>query len=233
MSLVSRPIGYVALLAVALTAAAPLLAEEPKKESRWEKSIQAFEKRDAAKPPPQGAILFAGSSSIVGWNLPKWFPDLTTINRGFGGSQIADSTEFAPRIILPCKPKIVVLYAGDNDIASGKSPQRVLEDFTAFVKVIRDALPETRIVFIAIKPSIARWRLVEKMRAANKLIADYIETAPNLAYCDVDAPTLGDDGKPRPELFKKDGLHLNDEGYKLWTSLLLPHLKSDAPAPKQ
>ena len=192
---------------------------------RWEPKMKAFEKGDAKNAPPKDAVLFVGSSSIVGWNLKRWFPDLAAINRGFGGSIIAESIHFADRIVLPHKPRIVVLYAGDNDVAGGMTPQQVFDDFQAFVKVVHDALPRTRIVFVAIKPSIARWRLVAKMRAANALIRAHTRTDERLAYVDVDAPMLGDDGKPRAEFFKKDGLHLNATGYALWTKLLRPHLK--------
>ena len=169
-------------------------AEEKRDFSRWEKAIAAFEEQDAKKPPPQNAIVFVGSSSVRLWKLQKSFPDLQTINRGFGGSQIVDSVHFAERIILKHEPRIVALYAGDNDIAAGKSPTQVAADFKQFVKTVRIMLPKTRIIFIAIKPSIKRWN-------------------------------LGDDGKLRPELFIKDGLHLNDTGYKLWAATIKPHLK--------
>lgn len=215
--------GLVALAAFARGRARA--AEEPKKARRWEKAIQALEDRDKKTPPPKGAILFAGSSSIVGWKLNQYFPDLQTINRGFGGSRIPDSTEFADRIIIPCAPKIIVFYAGDNDIAGGAAPEKVAEDYKAFVKKIHDALPETKIIFISIKPSIARWKLWDKMQAANRLIAEFTLTDKRLAYVDVGPPMLGEDGKPKPELFVKDGLHLSPAGYELWTKLLLPHLR--------
>jgi lysophospholipase L1-like esterase len=205
-----------------------LASEAPKtKENRWEGKIRQFEARDAEKMPPPNGILFVGSSSIVGWKLEQCFPDLPVINRGFGGSEIADSLHFAPRIILPYRPKIIVLYAGDNDVAKGKSPERVLADYRQFVKAVHHALPQARIVFIAIKPSLRRWQLVDKMRKANALIRAVTEKDDRLSFVDIDTPMIGDDGKPRRELFKDDGLHLNAEGYKLWTSLVLPHLTLD------
>jgi lysophospholipase L1-like esterase len=192
---------------------------------RWEAAIARFEALDKQKPPPKDGILFVGSSSIVGWNVEKSFPGLPVINRGFGGSQIADSVRYADRIVLPHQPKIVVFYAGDNDLASGKNPQQLLADYRAFVKKIHDALPKTRIVYIAVKPSIARWKLVEKVREANALIRAAAEKDPRLVFIDVDKPMIGADGKPRGELFKPDGLHLNADGYKLWNELVGPHLK--------
>ena len=199
------------------------------KENRWEAKIRQFEAQDDKQMPPPGGILFVGSSSIVGWKLEHYFPGLPVINRGFGGSQIADSVHFAPRIILPYRPKIIVLYAGDNDVASGKSPQRVLADYRQFVNTVHGKLPNARIVFIAIKPSLRRWHLVDKMRKANGLIRAVTEKDDRLAYVDIDKPMIGDDGKPRKELFKADGLHLNAEGYKLWTSLVRPHLRLEEP----
>jgi hypothetical protein len=134
--------------------------------SRWEKDIAAFEMKDKESPPPKGAVLFAGSSSIRLWDLKKSFPTLEAINRGFGGSQIADTTHFAPRIILKTEPRIIVLYAGDNDLAAGKKPDQVSKDFQAFAQVVHKQLPKTRIVFVAIKPSPARWHLVDKQTKA-------------------------------------------------------------------
>lgn len=193
----------------------------PKKDpDRWEPAIRRFEEQDKKAPPPGGAVLFVGSSSIVGWDLKKSFPDLTAINRGFGGSQIADSVRYAGRIVTPYKPRVIVFYAGDNDIASGRPPERVAADFQAFVAKVRAALPKTRIVFIAIKPSNARWKLIDKIREANRLIRQSAAKEEGVEFVDVEPVMLGPDGKPKAELFKKDGLHLNDEGYKLWSGLV-------------
>lgn len=195
------------------------------KPGRWEPAIRAFEARDKEHPPPKGALLFVGSSSIRGWDLGRSFPDLETINRGFGGSQIADSIRYADRIILPHRPRVVVLYAGDNDIAAGKSPEQVFADYRRFVGAVHAELPKTPIVFIAIKPSLARWSLWPKMRRANDLIREFAEERELLDYADIAAPMLGEDGRPRPELFVKDGLHLNAKGYAAWASVVRPFLK--------
>ena len=189
-------------------------------ESRWEPDIRAFEKKDRERMPPPGGIVFVGSSSIRGWDVGKSFPDLPVVNRGFGGSQIADSVEFAGRIVIPYKPKTVVLYAGDNDINAGKTPQQVLSDYREFVAKVHGPLPDAKIVFIAIKPSLRRWNLVSAMREANKLIREYSESNAKLEFVDVDPPMIGADGKPRPELFVEDGLHMTAEGYRIWTALV-------------
>jgi lysophospholipase L1-like esterase len=198
-------------------------------ENRWEATIQRFEAEDRKQFPPTGGVLFVGSSSIVGWDVKKHFPDLPAINRGFGGSQIADSVHFADRIVLPYEPKTIVLYAGDNDIAAGKGPSQVLADYQQFVARVHKRLPQTRIVFVAIKPSLARWKLVDEMRRANALIRAVAEKDPRLRFVDVDGPMIGPDGKPREELFRPDGLHLNAKGFELWSRLVLPHLKPDPP----
>lgn len=214
-----------AVIMLALAGAGPAAEEQKTEVNRWEPKIRQFELMDKRQMPPADGILFVGSSSIVGWKVEESFPGLPVINRGFGGSQIADSVHFADRIILPYRPRVIVLYAGDNDVAAGKSPRQVFDDYRQFVNTVRDALPQARIVFIAIKPSIRRWHLVDRMREANRLIRAAAEKDDRLAYVDVDAPMIGDDGKPRAELFKPDGLHLNSDGYKLWSALLLPHLK--------
>src|SRR5437868_4286386 len=120
-------------------------ADQKPHEAQWETAIQAFEASDQTNPPPPNAILFVGSSSIRKWDtLAQDFHAYKVINRGFGGSHLSDSVAFADRIVIPYKPKLVLIYAGDNDIASGKPPQEVFDDFKQFVQKIKQALPKTR-----------------------------------------------------------------------------------------
>ncbi|MBN2296794.1 MAG: hypothetical protein JXM70_30490 [Pirellulales bacterium] len=202
----------------------PLYASESTAANRWEPAIKKFETLDRKNPPQKEGILFIGSSSIRMWDLDKSFPKLPVINRGFGGSHIADSIHFADRIIFPYRPKTIVLYAGDNDLAAGKSVATVVADYRRFVKTVQAKLPRTRILFVAIKPSIARWKLIDKIRAANKQIQAETEKDKRLLFVDIDAPMIGPDGKPKADLFKKDGLHLNAKGYKLWNKIVGPLL---------
>ena len=193
------------------------------KVSKWEKEITAFEASDKTNMPPKGAILFVGSSSIRKWTtLAQDFPGKTVINRGFGGSEIADSTALADRIIFPYEPKIIVFYAGDNDLAAGKSPEKVFNDFQAFLKKVHERLPETRVEYISIKPCPLRWKLKDKVMTVNEKIAALKDN--KLTFIDVYPAMLGDDGKPRPELFLSDGLHPSATCYQLWTKLIAPHL---------
>lgn len=219
-----KPLFATLLFALVVSA---LSAAEEKKEDRWEPNIARFEAKDKESPPAKNGIVFVGSSSIVGWDLKKSFPDSKALNRGFGGSQLADSVRYADRIVTAYEPRVVVLYAGDNDLASGKKPEQVFADYQAFVKKVHDKLPQTRIVYIAVKPSIKRWSLIEKIRQTNKLIADFAAKDERLKFVDVDKPMLGEDGKPRKELLKDDGLHLNAEGYAVWAKLVAPLLKTE------
>lgn len=213
-------------LAVVLTLAGHLsrcLAADP--HARWERDIQAFEASDKTNPPPSDAILFVGSSSIRMWKtLAEDFPGVPVINRGYGGSEMEDTLFFADRIVLPYRPKQIFVYAGDNDVAAGKSPERIAKDFEAFVKKVHHSLPEARIAYISIKPSGARLKLMPIMREANRLIAEYAATDQRLAFVDVFNPMLNQDGEPKEELFLDDKLHLNKKGYELWTSLVRPHI---------
>lgn len=209
--------------AVAFTATGQALQSPGNK---WEPEIKKFEESDRQNPPPKDAVLFIGSSSIRLWqSLGKDFPGIKVINRGFGGSEIADSTFYVDRIVIPYRPGMVVLYAGDNDLASGRTPQQVFEDYKAFVERVHRKLPNTRIAFISIKPSPARASLLQSMKEANGLIKAYATHAGRLTYIDVFTPMLGKDGSPRPELFGPDRLHMNSEGYSLWKSVVAPIIR--------
>jgi lysophospholipase L1-like esterase len=193
-----------------------------KNPNRWNKNIQNFLQLDSNNPPPQNATLFIGSSSIVGWDTKKWFSDIETINRGFGGSYVIDSVYYADQIVLPYKPKTIVFYAGDNDVADNKSPEMIFTDFKAFVIKVRKTLPNTRIIALAIKPSIDRWKYWPKMLQTNALISEYCQKQSNMYFVDVSKVMLDKSGQPRKDIFKADGLHMNETGYKLWTSMVRP-----------
>jgi lysophospholipase L1-like esterase len=185
---------------------------------QWEKDIAAFEAQDRTNPPRKGAVLFLGSSSVRLWKtLTNDFPGFRVINRGFGGSHLPDATHFIDRIVTPYAPSKIVLYAGDNDIAKSRSPRQVFDDFRAFAAKVHAALPETKIYFLAIKPSPLRWHLSPQSAKANRLIRRYCRFRPKLEYIDVWTPLIAKDGRPDPALFEKDNLHINAKGYALWT----------------
>ncbi|MCD6052045.1 MAG: Argininosuccinate lyase [Verrucomicrobia bacterium] len=193
--------------------------------ARFEKEIVALENSAKTNQPPKNAIIFVGSSSIKKWTtLKQDFPKHKVVNHGFGGSVISDSVFFADRIVTPYKPKMVVMYAGDNDLGGGKTPEVVAADFKAFTEKVWAANKKTKIAYIAIKPSIKRWNLVDKVKEANSLIEAYCKSDKRLDFIDVFPAMLGTDGKPRPELLVEDGLHMTPEGYKLWTSIVKKHL---------
>lgn len=192
--------------------------------------INAFLKADQKQMPPTGAVLFMGSSSIRLWTtLAQDFPEIPVINRGFGGSLIADNTLYIDRIAVPYKPKIIVLYAGTNDLAYGnKNPQQVFQDFQDFVANIHAALPNTRIVYISINPSVARWKQEAEALEVNHLIEEFIlktnSPAENLTFINSHSDLLSADGQPQPGLLRADGLHLNAAGYKVWVSIVKPRI---------
>ncbi|MBN1505289.1 MAG: hypothetical protein JW955_00500 [Sedimentisphaerales bacterium] len=181
----------------------------------------------AASDVPDGSYLIqlGDISSIRMWKTHDCFAGLPVINRGFGGSHISDNICFADRLVLAYKPRLVVFYAGDNDVAAGKSAQRVLDDYRRFVRIVLVKLPETRIVFISIKPSESRWSLWPQAKEANELVRDLCREDDHLFYADLATPLLGPDGKPRNDLFLGDELHLNAAGYEIWTKALTPLLR--------
>ena len=187
----------------------------------FERDIAAFETADRTNAPPVGGVLFVGSSSIRLWtNLAEKFPEHRIISRGFGGSHLPDVIHFADRIVVRYKPAKIVLYAGDNDIAKGRSAQQVFEDFKTFAAQVHSDLPQTKIYFLAIKPSPLRWHLSPQQKAANRLIRRYCATRRKLEFIDVWTPLIAEDGKPNPKLFLKDNLHINARGYELWAEVI-------------
>jgi hypothetical protein len=193
--------------------------------AKWEKNILAIEKRLSANPPKPGSVFFVGASTIVGWDMKKYFPDSGYVNVGFGGSVIFESTHFSQRILIPYKPSTIVFYAGDNDLNAGRKAEQVASDFQAFVNAARQDNPSCRVLFLAVKPSIARWKMFDEQKKANGLVRQFCEKGDRLTYLDTVTPMLDKDGKPSAELFVKDGLHLSPKGYELWTAIVNKALK--------
>ncbi len=215
----------ITLLALAVASAAirseiPAVAQA----ARWAADMAAFTAQDQ-KGLRAGGVVFVGSSSIRLWDLARSFADMPVINRGFGGSQVIDSVNHVDLLVIRHKPRTVIFYAGDNDLAAGRTPQQVRDDFKAFTAKVHAALPETRVAFIGIKPSIQRWALIEKVRQANALVREDCDREDRLGFIDVDGPMLGWDAKPRRDLFLEDGLHLSPKGYALWAALVRPFLE--------
>jgi len=193
----------------------------------WESSIRAFEREDKARPVPPGVIVFTGSSSIAYWSsLEKDMKPLAAINRGFGGSEYTDVNQYADRIVIAYHPAAVVVYAGDNDLASSgrKTAESVAQDVQQFVQIVHAKLPETWIFVLSIKPSILRWKRWPEMEHANQLIQDFLRTQDHAAYIDVASPMLDPRGLPSSDLFVSDGLHPTAKCYALWTSIIKPVL---------
>ena len=192
----------------------------------WEWEIRRIEGRLRESPPEPGGIVFTGSSSIRLWKtLARDMAPLPVFNAGFGGAHVPHVTRYAPRILLPARPRIVVFFAGGNDLAfEDATAQGVADDTARFVALVHESLPETRIFVLSLKPSPLRFARWPAHREASRLLEALCAEDPRLEYVDVATPMLDAAGRPRPELYAVDRLHLNEAGYALWTSLLKPRL---------
>jgi len=214
------------LIVVACAAAIAAQTQPYTRESVWEKEIASLLEIDKKQTPPQNAVLFVGSSSIRLWtSLREDFPGVNVINRGFGGSNLEDVVFFAPRLVLPYRPKKIVVYSGENDIEAGQSAENVLADFKAFLAFRDKNLPKTPLLYIAMKPGVLRWPIWPEMKRGNELIKTEIRSHKHAQFIDVAESMLGPDGKPLPDIFLADGLHMNAKGYAIWRRILLPYLK--------
>jgi len=225
-------------LAPSVQAVAARAAEVSPVHARWQSTLDAFAQTDRAQHPADDGVLFVGSSTIRLWSsLSQDFRQVPVIiNRGFGGSTMRDCNALVRELVLQYKPRQVMVYAGDNDLAEGRAPEDVLASLQQFVRQVRAELPGTRISYISIKPSPERAALLPKVRQANALIAGYVQSVPAMRYIDIFTPMLDAQGQPRAELFGADRLHLNEAGYRLWQSVIAADLSSAPalpPAPAQ
>lgn len=193
-------------------------------EAWYEPEIRAFEAADTLHTPAPGGVLFIGSSSIRMWKTVEAdMRPVPVLNRGFGGSQTRDVNAVFDRIVLPYKPGVIVYYCGDNDLGTDNTDSHAAADgFIAFARRVHQAWPGVRIFYIAIKPSLARWKNWPAMERANAIVRGFCEETPNTAYLDVATPMLTEQRMPDPTLFLGDGLHMNAKGYAIWTAVVRP-----------
>lgn len=201
----------------------------------WDKSFRAWAAQDKRRPPAKGGVLFVGSSSIRLWPTSTAFYWVKSINRGLGGAHLYDIHKFMDVLVFQYEPRVIVFYAGENDIGAGSEPERILAGYRTFVERVHARLPETRIIYLSIKPSVLLRTSWPRAEEANRLVKEFGATDTRLRYVDVATPMLGPNGRPRRELFREDGLHMNAEGYRIWSSVVGPvvehALASRWPAP--
>jgi lysophospholipase L1-like esterase len=194
-------------------------------DNRWEASFAAFDAADRQRAPAPGGVVFVGSSSIRLWDgLEQAFDKVPVIKRGFGGSRLSDCAAHVDRLVVKYRPRQVIVYAGDNDLAEGATPAEVAASFAKLVERVQAGLPETRITFVSIKPSPLRANLLDDVREANRRILAIARANPRLDYVDVFTPMLDERGVPRADLYGADSLHMNDAGYALWRELISARL---------
>ncbi len=210
--------------ALAISLIAP---PKPGKHEQWDAEIAKLETKAAKRQDLVGGVVFTGSSSIKNWKtLTKDFNGIPVINMGFGGSELADAVYYIDRLVLQYKPRVVVVYSGENDINAGVPVRRVLEDLKQFIALVHKDDPTTRIIVVSLKPSPVREKHLGKVRDYNRLASDYIKGIRNVEFADIFTPMLTSDGKFRDELYVSDRLHMTPAGYAIWTDILLPMVRS-------
>jgi len=193
---------------------------------RLKEEINAYKESDRNDPPQSGSYLFIGSSSIKMWkSLKDDFAGYPVVNRGFGGSHFSDAIYYFQDIVKPYDPSKIIIYEGDNDIASKKSTEEIFSDFKAFYKLINKNLNNPEIAVIAAKPSPGRWRFKEKYEALNLKLEEFCRNKKNMIFIDVYYPMLTETGRPNPDIFLEDSIHMNNKGYEIWTNLILPFIE--------
>lgn len=212
----------IAALCLLLPGVLTVLAQNPQ---RFQSEIDKYSEQ-AASVSNKNLILFTGSSSIRIWNdVGERFPEKNIINRGFGGSTMADLLYYEDELIFRYKPAKIFIYEGDNDINAGKTTEEILKDAEALLQHIRTKLPKsTKVYFICAKPSVARWKLKEQYEQFNAQLKAWTQTEANVEYVDVWTPMLQPNGEVMNDIFMEDNLHMTPKGYDIWEKVIRPYL---------
>jgi lysophospholipase L1-like esterase len=212
-----------AIIAMMLvTASGGVLGQQSTVTDNFASEIAAFVAADSVSPPKRCGLLFVGSSSIRLWDsLPQDMSPHQVVNRGFGGSTIADVNRHFDVVVARHRPRAIFFYAGENDVAAGKTPAQVSADFASFLKKKDDALGTTPVYFISLKPSKARFDQLPRQAQVNAAVRQLAAKRSDLHYIDV-AGAMLHDGKPR-DIFQADALHMTDDGYRIWARTIRPN----------
>ena len=214
-----KPVFSVILVFLVLFAA----AQDP---ARFKTDVEELAKTEYKFTNDKKLVVFAGSSSIRMWkDVQSYFPEYNVINNGFGGSHFSDLLFYYDDLILSRKPEILFIYEGDNDIADAKTPAEVMKQAKGLVAKIRNDLPETRILFISPKPSLAREKLKEKYLTFNNKLERYCNRKKQVEFVNVWTPMCDRSGTILPGLFLEDGLHMNKKGYDIWGTAINNYLE--------
>ncbi|MBS2039395.1 hypothetical protein JST97_30700 [bacterium] len=194
---------------------------------RFESAIAAYESSDRLNSPGTGGTLFLGSSTFTLWghDLEREFARFHALNRGFGGSTIPEVDHYLERICFPYRPRLVLLYAGTNDIADGHPAEQVSSDFQHLIQHLRTQLPETRVAYVSMAMPPSRTQFESQYRAANAQIQSYCQKNPRLDFIDVSGLLLDEQGRPRQEYYREDQLHMKPAGYAVWVPVLRRYLE--------
>ena len=204
-----------------------IIYAQDKKPAFWD-DIQKFKKQDSVKFPGTNKILLVGSSSFTKWtDVQTYFPAYPIVNRGFGGSTLLDQIRYVKDVVYPYKPKQIIIYCGENDLASSDTltSKMVYNRFLQFFNLIRTKFPNVSVAFISLKPSPSRQLLMGKMREVNDMVRKFLKTKKQTAFIDVYKDMIDDEGKPMPDIFLDDNLHMNSKGYAIWKKAMEPYLK--------
>lgn len=217
-------------MALALFLSHGAMAQAP---DRWKSDMDEFAKADANIAPDLNPVLFIGSSSLRLWpDLHADFPTIPVLNRGFGGSQLSDVLHHFDQILSHHKPRAILLYEGDNDLAAGKTTDAFIKDLVAFHEMVRERWPEVPVGFLAIKPSPSRAKLLSLQKRTNQAVEERCATWDGWTFLDVATPLLLPDGVPDPLYFTKDRLHMNANGYRVWRAIVQDWFDKALPASK-
>jgi len=203
----------------------PNLRKKKEKLNNYDDDIEQFEEYDLMSFPPAGCILFIGSSSVRLWrDVQHDFPDLTCINRGFGGSTTSDAVYYFDRIVKPYDPSKIVLFTGSNDLNKGMKPDAVVEDYKKFLDLVKAELPNSEILVLSVKISVSTKKLQKELEKTNALLKKLVVNYPRSKFVDVIPMMTDKTGAPLPAVFCGDSTHLNAEGYRKLADVVRPYL---------
>lgn len=223
---------FCAAAAACLLATSPAAQTAPTGPTRFEPAVLAYEAADKAAPPAAGALLLVGDSQFFRWKtLSEDLPGYRVVNRGIDSFQTSDLLYYMDRLVLPYKPRMIVMHAGGNDVNLGKTPEAILEDVKTFVTRVRQTMPTVPIAWTSITPSPGRWQQADARKRANALVRAYVASQKNLHFIDLWDAMLTPAGGPREDIWIEDRIHPNQEGYRIRVRIMRPLLgPPDQPA---
>ena len=176
-----------------------------------------------------GQVVFVGDSITDYCDLERYYPDFLAYNRGIASDTTDGLLKRMNQSIFDLKPSVIVLLIGINDFVFCDGGVGHIEaNYNEILMQIKEKLPDATVVVQSCYPVASgqypnHFKAYKSVPVLNERI-EALALKYGYIYVDVYSSLVTEDGTLNLQ-YTDDGLHPNDNGYKVISSVLNPVIK--------